>query len=174
METAFPCLEPGSLLWVNKIINPVPTQVGQPPTVAWMSPPRQMKAVNQTPRSRLDIDLWVNLEQEDTARKPRECAPTFHATVRRLYNPGCWDFHHCLTMFSTVKTKRRAKKPQRGPALPRTGTLLRNLPVQGRVGTLRDSLQEVPTSWDTRVYPKCSNLISEPRESLNCYMIQHI
>ena len=31
----------------------------------------------------------------------------------------------------------------------------------------------VETSWDTCVYPKCSDSISEPCESLNCYVTFH-
>ena len=73
-------------------------------------------------------------------------------------------------MFSTLKTKRRANTPQRGTALPRTGVFHVNPPVRSSVGNPMDSHQEVSTSWDALVYPKCSDSISEPRESLNCYI----
>ena len=29
------------------------------------------------------------------------------------------------------------------------------------------------TSWDTRVFLKCSDAINEPRESLNCYVLKY-
>jgi hypothetical protein len=50
------------------------------------------------------------------------------------------------------------------------GAFHNNPPRQGQFGTSRDSVQEVETSWDTRVYPKCSDCVSEPRENLNCYV----
>jgi hypothetical protein len=66
---------------------------------------------------------------------------------------------HCLTIFSTVKTKRHANTPQRGTALPCIGAFRNNPPCQGQVDSSRDSHQEVETSWYARVYPKDSDFI---------------
>jgi hypothetical protein len=51
------------------------------------------------------------------------------------------------------------KHLQRGTALPRIGAFHNNPPMQGQVGTSRDSHQEVSTSWDTRLYPSAPTLI---------------
>jgi hypothetical protein len=47
--------------------------------------------------------------------------------------------------------------------------VINNPPRLGLVGTSRDSHQDVSTSRDTPVYPKYSDFVSEPRESLNLY-----
>jgi hypothetical protein len=121
-----------------------------------VNPHRSLRSPdNNTSQSHLGNDLWVYPRQVDTAGRPRESAPIYHVTAKmRIYNPGCWHFNHCLTMFSTMKTKRHANTPQRGTALPRIGAFHKNLPRQGSVCTSRDSHQEVSTSWDTRVYPQ--------------------
>jgi hypothetical protein len=69
---------------------------------------------NYTSQSHLGNDPWVNPRQVDTSGRPIESAPIYHVTAtNRICYPGCWDFHHCLTMFSTMKTKRHANTPQR-------------------------------------------------------------
>jgi hypothetical protein len=89
--------------------------------------------------------------------RPIENAPIYHVTARRINNPSSSDFHHCLTMFSTRKAKRRSNTPNRGTPLPRIGVFHNHPPRQGQVGTPMDSQQEVSTSWDTRVYSKSSD-----------------
>jgi hypothetical protein len=50
------------------------------------------------------------------------------------------------------------KHPQKGgTALPRIGAFRNNPTRRGWVGTSMDSHHEVSTSWDTLVYPKCSD-----------------
>jgi hypothetical protein len=151
METAFPC-----------------QRYGQQPLVVMIPPPimdpRHTGIRSGSNGSLGDLPPFLEISrQQHVVESPGQWplsqpTPSRHrrdTAKKKINNPGCWDFHHFLTMLSTMKMKRRANTPQRGTALPRIGAFHNNPPRQGQVGTSMDS-QEIEAfflavDWERRI-----------------------
>ena len=150
MEIAFPSLKLGPQQLgvtgpLHRPYNPTSRGAGYNGPLCEDPPPstrhRVTAAPDQQPRSQPTPTNRTNEANRERSYLHNHC------NKKTYKNPGCWDFHHLLdNVFNT----------ENGMYCTGVFCVNVNTPVRSSVGNPMNSHQEVSTSCDMRVYPKCS------------------